>query len=90
MIWQEWIESFAAAVDMTTDQGAIFLSIFLTIVLLMCVLIVTNGKKVQTTLPGTCLIAFILWMFMGWFPTWSGSVIALVFAMMLARDFSGG
>lgn len=89
MLWQDWIEAFSAAVEMTTDQGAIFLSLFLTIVLVMCVLIVTKGKKVQVTLPATCLLAFVFWIFMGWFPSWSGSVIAVVFALMLAKDYSG-
>lgn len=90
MLWQDWVEAVAAAIEMTTDQAAIFLSLFLTIVLVMCVLIITKGKRVQTVLPATCLLAFVFWIFMGWFPAWSGSVIAVVFALMLARDYSGG
>lgn len=85
MIWEDWITAAATALYMENWEAAAFLSILFTLFSLGFVLLVTNGKKSDITVPLFGLIDFVLWILLGWFPAWTGAVIAALFAFMLAR-----
>jgi uncharacterized membrane protein YdjX (TVP38/TMEM64 family) len=85
MMWEDWITSASTALDMDVWEAATFLSIIFTVALLGFVLLMTKGKHADITVPLFGMISFVLWIFLGWFPTWTGAVIAALFAFMLSR-----
>ena len=88
-IWAEWLELAGTALEMTTTQAGTFLSLGITIVIIMAILIATRGVKSQYTVPIGALFCMVLFVFIGWMPTWTGSVIGVVLALFLAKIIEG-
>jgi len=86
-IWSEWLELAGTALDMTTLQAGTFLSLGITIVIIMAILIATRGAKAQYTVSIGALMCMILFTFIGWMPMWTGSVIGIVLAVFIANVF---
>jgi hypothetical protein len=57
------------------------------------VLLATRGKGAVTTVPVTMFFSILFFLYIGWFPVWTGSIIALVLVifvgMLLSRGFVG-
>lgn len=75
---------------MTTSEAGTFLSLGITIVIVLAILIATRGKMAQYTVSIGALLCMILFTFMGWMPVWTGSVIGIVLAIFIASVFRGG
>lgn len=90
VIWSDWLTSVASALDTTATEAGIMFSLAFTIGLLIVVVIATRGKKPDVTMSFTSLFITIFFTFIGWYPIWIGSVMALVIAIMLAKIISGG
>jgi hypothetical protein len=90
LIWQDWLISASTTLGVTTEQGGIMLSILVTLILSAIFTIATRGKHAPSVMMGTFTLGTVLFTFMGWFPTWTGSVIAILFALLFARTVSGG
>jgi hypothetical protein len=73
------------AFGMTAYEAAIMVSIIVTICLIFFVLLATKGKRPDITMPLMGMLSFVFWIFLGWFPSWAGAVIAMLFAYMLAK-----
>lgn len=90
VIWSDWLTSAATALEMTSTQAGTFLSLVITIVIVLAILIATRGKMAQYTVSIGSLLCMILFTFMGWMPVWTGSVIGIVLAIFIANVFRGG
>jgi len=86
-IWSEWLESAGTALEMTTVQAGTFLSLTVTIVVILAILIATRGRKAEYTVSIGSLFCMILFTFIGWMPVWTGSVIGIVLALFIANTF---
>ena len=86
-IWSEWLEIAGTALEMTTVQAGTFLSLTVTIVVILAILIATRGRKAEYTVSIGALFCMILFTFIGWMPVWTGSVIGIVLAIFIANTF---
>ena len=86
-IWTDWLESAGTALEMTPTQAGTFLSLSITIVILLAILIATRGNKAEYTVSIGALMCMILFTFIGWMPIWTGSVIGIVLALFIPNTF---
>lgn len=89
-IWTEWLTAAGTALDMTPTQAGTFLSLTVTIVIVLAILIATRGRKAEYTVSIGALLCMILFTFIGWMPVWTGSVIGIVLAVFIANTFRRG
>lgn len=89
-IWSEWLTLAGTALEMTTTQAGTFLSLLITIAIVLTILIATKGRRAEYTVSIGALLCMILFTFIGWMPVWTGSVIGIVLALFIAKIFSGG
>jgi len=88
VVWTDYLTSIADAIGTTAiEAGMIFLLMF-TMGIIIVVIIATKGRKPQVTMPLSAFFATILFTFMGWYPVWPGSVIALILSIFIAYVFS--
>ena len=88
VVWTDYLTSIADAIGTTaTEAGMIFALVF-TMGIIIVVIIATKGRKPQVTMPLSAFFPTILFTFMGWYPLWTGSVIALILAIFIAYVFS--
>ena len=90
VVWADWLTSIALALGTSTTEAGIIFSLAFTIGLLIVVLISTKGKKPDVTMSFTALFTTIFFTFLGWYPIWVGSVLALVLSILIAKIISGG
>ena len=89
-IWSDWLTAASTALEMTTTEAGTFLSLSITIVIVLAILIATKGRKAQYSTTIGAMLSMILFTFMGWMPTWTGSLIAIVLALFIANMVRGG
>lgn len=90
VIWSDWLTSAGTALGMTDLQAGTFISLSITITIVLAILIATRGRRSQYTVSIGALLCMVLFTFIGWMPTWTGSVIGLVLAIFIASLFRGG
>lgn len=90
MIWSDYLASIADAMGVTETQAGIMISLIFSTALILTVLIATKGRRPEVSVPFIALFSTILFTFMGWYPIWIGSVLALVISILLAFIISGG
>ena len=76
--------------DVTASQAGVILSLVFTLATVLAILIATRGKKAEFTVPVGTLFVTVLFTFLGWYPVWTGSVLALVLAIFVGKIISGG
>ena len=89
-IWTDWLTDAATALDMTPTEAGTFLSLTVTIVIVLSILRSTRGRKAEYTVSIGALLCMILFTFIGWMPVWTGSVIGIVLAIFIANTFRRG
>ena len=89
VIWSEYLNGIAVAMDVNATEAGMMISLMFSIFLMLVVLIATKGKRPEVTVPFSTLLSTVLFTFMGWYPIWIGSVLALVLSIMLAMFISG-
>lgn len=85
MLWLSWMTVAASILGVDVTSAALLISTLFTMVFMFAIIIATKGKKSDVSIPATGLISFILWIILGWYPTWIGAVIAFMFAILLAK-----
>ena len=88
VVWTQYLQNIADFMNTTATEAGIIMALMLTISILMIVLIVTRGSGAIVTMPITSLFSILLFTFIGWFPIWTGSVIALVLVIFIGYIFS--
>jgi len=86
-IWTDWLTDAGTALEMTPTQAGTFLSLSVTIVIILAILIATKGRGAEYTVSIGALFCMILFTFIGWMPVWTGSVIGIVLALFIANTF---
>lgn len=88
VVWSQYLQNVADFMNTTSSEAGVILSLMLTISFLLIVLISTRGKGAIVTMPVTSFFAILFFTFIGWFPVWTGSVIALVLVIFVGYIFS--
>lgn len=90
VIWSDYLTNAGTWMGVTATQAGVMLSMAITLAVVMTILIATRGKKAEITVPVGSLFTTVLFTFMGWYPIWTGSVLALVLAIFVGKVISGG
>jgi len=88
VVWTDYLTSIADAIGTTATEAGMIFSLIFTMGIIIVVIIATKGRKPQVTMPLSAFFPTILFTFMGWYPIWTGSAIALVLAIFIAYVFS--
>lgn len=83
VIWSDALANIADWMGMTSTQAGTMMSLIMTAFFILAILIATRGAKAEFTTPIGALFITVLFTFMGWYPVWTGSVLALVLAIFL-------
>jgi len=89
VIWTEYLTSIASALGTSATEAGMIFSLIFTIGLLLVAVIATKGKKPEITMSLSSFFSTVFFTFIGWYPLWIGSVMALVLALMFAMFISG-
>jgi hypothetical protein len=89
VVWSGYLTAIANAFGTSATEAGIIFSLTFTILAIIVVVIGTNGEKPEVTVGFTSFFSTLVFTFMGWYPIWTGSVISLVLAILLANVFSG-
>jgi len=85
VVWSDWLDAAATALGMTTPQAGIFIALTTIMSIVIALAIATRGKRILESSSLCVLLGLILFTYMGWLPTWTGSTLALVTALFIAR-----
>lgn len=88
-IGQNYLDALAAALGITSVQTGVMISLLFSILSIFVVVIGTKGKKPEVGVGFTSLFTTLIFTYLGWYPVWVGSVLALVISIMLAQIFAG-
>lgn len=90
VIWSDTLTNAGTWMDVTPVQAGVILSLMFTLATLLAILIATKGRRAEFTVPTGALFVTVLFTFLGWYPVWTGSVLALVLAIFVGKIISGG
>ena len=93
-IWSQYLQNVADVFNTTVTQAGVISSLLVSVGLLVVVLIATRGKGALVVIPATEFFSILFFVYIGWFPVWTGSVIALILVLfvglVLSRGTTGG
>lgn len=85
VVWSDWLTAAATALSMTTVQAGVFMSLAIIMSIVMGLAIATRGQRILESSSLTVLMGLILFTYMGWLPLWTGSAMALITSLFIAR-----
>jgi len=88
MIWETFITAASEVLGLTVEQAGIFISLLINLSVSFAFGLLAR-KKTPVVLLGSMSLVMVLTIFLGWFPVWTGSVLALILAALAAK-VSGG
>lgn len=89
VMWSDWLEAIASGMGSTTSQAGVIISLTFIIGVSLCILIATKGRRSGLAVGLTSFLGLILFTFMGWVPLFTGSVLAIVVSLLLAKFVAG-
>lgn len=88
-IWNQYLTDVASFLNVTVTEAGTISALIFTMVMILIALSATKGKQATTIIPIIGFFSSLFFTFLGWFPTWTGTMIALVLAIFLGWTFSG-
>lgn len=85
VVWSGWLTSAGAALGMTTVQAGVFLSLAIIMSVVLAIAISTRGRRILESSSLSTLLGLVLFTYMGWLPLWTGSALALVTSLFIAK-----
>jgi len=89
VMWSEWLETVASGMGSTISQAGVIISLIFIIGISMFILIATRGRKSGLTVGLSSFLGLILFTFIGWLPLFTGSVLAIVISLLMAKFIAG-
>jgi hypothetical protein len=89
VIWSQYLTDVASFMGVTVSEAGTISALIFTVGVILVGLSATRGKEAMTIIPIVAFFSTLFFTFIGWFPTWTGTMIALVLAIFLAWTFSG-
>lgn len=89
MLWEEWLTYVSLGMGATMTQTAVILALLFTMALIIVVAVASRGREARVVIPFTGMIGIIFFTYVGWFPMFLGSVIALIVSLWVALAGSG-
>lgn len=89
VIWDDWLTAAATAMGVTQAQAGIMVSLMAIMSIVIALAIATRGRRVLEVSSLTTLMGLILFTYMAWLPLWTGSALALITALFIAKYVGG-
>ena len=89
VMWSDWLEAIASGMGTTTSQAGVVISLIFIIGISVFIIIATRGRKSGLTVGLSSFLGLILFTFIGWLPLFTGSVLSIIVALILARSIAG-
>lgn len=89
VMWSDWLEAIASGMGTTTSQAGVVISLIFIIGISIFILIATRGRKSGLTVGLSSFLGLILFTFIGWLPLFTGSVLSIIVALMMAKFLAG-
>lgn len=90
MLWETWIENVSMALSVSTTEAGIILSFIATVFVIVLVAVATRGEKIEILAPIMTLLSVLFFVYIGWFPTLLGSILAFIMALFSGLALFGG
>ena len=88
MLWESWLTAIAPILGLTTAQAGNVLGLFFCAVFaLLGGLISTENVTITMGIPA--FMGMLIFTYANWLPYFTGSAIALILALLIARELSG-
>lgn len=88
MLWESWITSIAPILSVTTAQAGVILGLLFSVVIGLCGgLLAPDHIAISMGIP--TFLGLVLFTYSQWLPLFTGSALALVIALFVARELSG-
>jgi hypothetical protein len=88
MLWESWIASIAPVLSLTTAQAGVVLGLLFSVVIGLCGgLQAPDHITISMGIP--TLLGLVLFTYAQWLPLFTGSALALVIALFVAKELSG-
>jgi hypothetical protein len=78
VVWQSYLNDMANFLNISSTEAGVIHSIMLTIFAIVMVLVASKGRQAIATVPITAFFGILLFTYMGWFPAWTGAVLAIL------------
>ena len=88
MLWSEWLTAIAPILGLTVDQAGIILSLVFTVAASLCGGLI-NDDKVVISMGLPAFMVILVFTYANWLPYFTGSAIALILALLIAKEVSG-
>lgn len=88
MLWESWITSIAPILSLTTAQAGVILGLLFSVVIGLCGGLLAP-KHIAISMGIPTLLGLVLFTYALWLPLFTGSALALVIALLVARELSG-
>ena len=83
VIWSDALANMADWMGLTSTQAGTMMALILTCCFILAIIIATKGRKGEFVVPLGTLFVTVLFTFMGWYPIWTGSALALVLSIFI-------
>ena len=88
MLWEAWLASIAPVLSLTTAQAGVVLGLLFSVVIGLCGgLQAPDHIAISMGIP--TFLGLVLFTYAQWLPLYTGSALALVIALFVARELSG-
>ena len=88
MLWEDWLTAIAPILSLTVNQAGIVLGLLFTVVFALLGGLITQ-KNVTISMGIPALMGLLIFTYAAWLPYFTGSAIALIVALLVARELSG-
>ena len=89
VVWTQYLQNVADFLNTTTQQAGIISALIVTIGMTLVIVIAIREKFGSViVVPIFLFFSILFFTFIGWFPVWTGSVIALVLSMFVGYMFT--
>ena len=88
MLWESWLTAIAPILGLTVPQAGIVLGLFFGAVFaLLGGLISTENVTITMGIPA--FMGILIFTYANWLPYFTGTAIALILALLIAKELSG-
>jgi len=88
MLWEDWLTTIAPILSLTVNQAGIILGLLFSVVFALLGGLITQ-RNVTISMGIPALLGLLIFTYAAWLPYFTGSAIALIVALLVARELSG-
>lgn len=88
MLWESWISSIAPILSLTTAQAGVVLGLLFSVVFGLCGGLL-SPRHIMISMGIPTFLGLVLFTYAAWLPLYTGSALALVIGLFVARELSG-